>query len=117
MRLNNKHFKIMRWTARVIALGVILFGLPFYFGYGNPLPFVNPDYSLLDNVWLTVFPLMFIGLALGWKLEKVGGYLVSISIILGLTLTLVIEGELVTFMLVPLISGILFIVLGHNRLD
>jgi hypothetical protein len=46
MRLNGKQLKIVRWSARIIALAVILLVLPFYFGYGNPLPFINPDYSL-----------------------------------------------------------------------
>ena len=59
MRLDTKQLKIVQWTARIISLSVLLFGLPFYFGYGNPLPFINPAYTLWDNVWLCVFPLMF----------------------------------------------------------
>jgi hypothetical protein len=31
----------------------MIFALPFYFGYGNPLPFINQDYTLWDNYWLT----------------------------------------------------------------
>jgi hypothetical protein len=115
MQLTQKQLKTTRWTARIIALAVILFGLPFYFGYGNPLPFINPDYTLWDNTWLTVFPLIFIGLGLGWKYEKAGGYLVTVPLVSGLLIGLIIEGEIVFFMLVPLISGILYLMAGYNK--
>ena len=115
MKLNEKQRKIVRWFARILALAILLFGLPFYFGYGNPLPFVNPDYSLWDNVWLTVFPLVFIGLGLGWKYEKIGGCLVTIPILTGLLLGLIAEAEFSVNMLVPLISGVLYLVAGNKK--
>lgn len=43
MKINEKELKIIKWTARIIALAVLLLGLPFYFGYRNPLPFANPE--------------------------------------------------------------------------
>ncbi|MFH1642385.1 MAG: hypothetical protein ABIC04_05815 [Nanoarchaeota archaeon] len=95
----------------------MLFGLPFYFGYGNPLPFINPEYNLWDNVWLTIFPLMFLGLGLGWKYEKTGGYLVTVPLILGLLFGLIIEKELIWFMLFPLISGISYLIIGYQHSD
>jgi hypothetical protein len=55
MKISQKQMKISRWMARGIALFSLLFGLPFYFGYGNPLPFLSPDYTLWDNVWLRVY--------------------------------------------------------------
>ena len=110
-----KHFKILKWSARILALAIILFGLPFYFGYGNPLPFINPDYGLWDNMWLTIFPIMFIGLGLGWKCEKIGGYLVSVPLVIGLVTGLIIEKELVFHMLVPLIAGILYLVVAYKK--
>lgn len=107
--------KVVRWTARILGLGVILFGLPFYFGYGNPLPFIDSSYTVFDNLWLTIFPLMFLGLGLGWMWEKVGGYLVTVSVIIGLSFTLVSEKEFIWFMLVPLFVGILYLYLGYER--
>lgn len=98
-----------------MALAIILFGLPFYFGYGNPLPFISPAYSLWDNTWLTVFPLMFIGLGLGWRYEKIGGYLVIVPVTIGLLLGLITEAELVVHMLVPLIPGVLYLVYGYKK--
>ncbi len=115
MTLKPKQLKIVRWSARIIALAVILFGLPFYFGYGNPLPFISPDYTVWDNTWLTVFPLMFIGLGLGWKYEKIGGYLVTIPIIAGSLLGLITAGELVPHMFVPLVPGLLYLAAGYGK--
>ncbi len=112
MSQKNKKLIRLKWTARIIAGAVIVFGLPFYFGYGNPLPFIKSDYTLWDNIWLTVFPVMFIGLAAGWKFEKVGGYLVTVSVGMGLLMGLLMQGELVWHMLVPLVAGILYLVVG-----
>ena len=115
MQLTSKQIKIIKWTARIISLATLLFGLPFYFGYGNPLPFINPDYTLWDNFWLSIFPLMFIGLALGWKFEKLAGWLITVPLAVGLTLGVIIEGELLWFMLVPLLVGSMYLVVGCNK--
>jgi hypothetical protein len=110
-----KKSNTIRWTARIIALIVMLFGLPFYFGYGNPLPFINTSYTLWDNLWLMIFPFMFIGLGVGWKWEKIGGYLVTIPLTLGLLFGLIVEKELIWFMLIPLISGILYLIRAYKK--
>lgn len=115
IKLTKKQTKTAKWSARIISLIVLIIGLPFYFGYGNPLPFINPEYTLWDNTWLTIFPLMFIGLGLGWKYEKIGGYLTTIPLLYGILFSLVVEKELIWFMLIPLLSGILYIVVGHRK--
>ena len=115
MKLTSQNVVSMRWVARIIALFVLLFGLPFYFGYGNPLPFLNPAYTFWDNMWLTIFPFVFIGLLVGWKCEKTGGYLVTIPLVLGLLYALIIEREFLWFMFVPLISGVLYLILGYKK--
>ena len=104
--------KIIRWTARIMSIAALVFGLPFYFGYGNPLPFINPEYTPWDNMWLSIFPLMFLGLAVGWKYEKIGGYLITIPLIIGLLAGVIMEGEFVWFMSIPLIVGILYLITG-----
>jgi len=108
--------KIIRWVARILGLAILLFGLPFYFGYGNPLPFINPDYTLWDNMWLSIFPLMFIGMGLGWKYEKISGYLITAPLTLGLILGLTIEGELVVHMFAPLTVGVLYLVSRDRKI-
>lgn len=115
MNINKRTLKIMKWTARILSIGILLLGLPFYFGYGNPLPFINPDYTLWDNMWLTVFPLMFIGLFLGLKYEKLGGYIVVVPVGLGLILGVIIAHDFVVHMLVPLVPGILYLTVGYIK--
>jgi len=105
----------IKWTARVLALCILIFALPFYFGYGNPLPFANPDSSLWENVALTMMPLAFIGLALGWKYPKVGGLLVVISIMIGFVVGLLTEANLSINLSAPLIPGILYLVSGYKK--
>ena len=113
--MDQKNLKIIKWTARIIALLIILGGLPFYFGYGNPLPFVNQEYTFYDNLWLTVFPLMFIGLALGWKYEKIGGYLLIISSLVGFFTIVIAEKGSGGQMLASLVIGILYLIVGYKK--
>jgi hypothetical protein len=115
MEHDKKQINISRWFARIIALAVLLLGLPFYFGYGNPLPFASSDYSLWDNIALAMYPLIFIGLGLGWKFEKIGGYLVTVPVIIGLVLGLTAEAEFSMNMLLPLIAGALYLVSGYRK--
>ena len=99
-----------------MSLLVLLFALPFYFGYGDFIPFTNPDYSFFDNVWLSAFPLILVGLALGWKYEKIGGYLLVVPTIIGILLGIVVVKEgLPGPMYVPLILGILYLVVGYFK--
>jgi hypothetical protein len=113
--MDQKNLKIIKWTARIIALLIIVGGLPFYFGYGNPLPFANKEYTFYDNLWLTAFPLMFIGLALGWKYEKIGGYLLIVSVSIGLFTTVIAGKGSGTQMLASLIVGILYLIVGYKK--
>ena len=106
--------KVITWTARILALCILIFALPFYFGYGNPLPFAKPDYSLWENVALTMMPLAFIGLALGWKYPKAGGLLVSISVVIGFLVGILTDANLSMNLLVPLIPGILYLIDGFR---
>ena len=113
--MNQKNLKIIKWTARIIALMIIIGGLPFYFGYGNPLPFAKQEYTFFDNLWLTVFPLMFIGLALGWKYEKIGGYLLIISSLIGFLTIVIAEKGSGTQMIASLFIGILYLIVGYKK--
>ncbi len=109
---------IVKWVARCAAAGIVLFGLPFYLGYGNPLPFIDESYSLLENLWLIIFPLLFVGLILGWINEKLGGFIVVIPSTIGLLANLAMEGDIAIHMLAPLCAGCLYLIAGyHTRKD
>jgi hypothetical protein len=108
MKVDARVYRILKWTSRISATAVLMFGLPFYFGYGNPLPFTNPQYSLYDNTWLSAFPLMFIGLALGWKWPKPGGFLITVPILFGFVVSMVTEGDIPIHMAIPLIVGLMY---------
>ncbi len=101
---------------KIFAVIVFIFGLIFYLGYGSILPFTNPEYSLLDNIWLICFPLVFIGLIVGLKWEKIGGYLVTIPIVLSFLVGFFfLKQSLPGPMFVPLLIGLAYIFLGYFK--
>jgi len=112
---NINYMKIIKWSARILALGILIFALPFYFGYGNPLPLAKPDYSLWENVALAMMPLVFIGLALGWKYPKTGGWLIIISVAIGFIVGFLTEANLSISLAVPIIPGILYLMDGYKK--
>ncbi len=107
--------KIIKWFARILALCILIFALPFYFGYDNPLPFAKSDYSLWENVALSMMPLVFIGLALGWKYPKIGGWLIIISVTIGFVVGILTEANLSVNLAAPIIPGILYLIDGYKR--
>ncbi|HOZ53663.1 MAG TPA: hypothetical protein PK142_03230 [bacterium] len=107
--------KTLKWVVRIMSLALLIFALPFYFGYGNPLPFINPNYSLWENVSLTMLPLIFIGLALGWRYEKLAGFLIIISTLIIFILGILTDSSLSANLLVPLIPGILYLIVGYKK--
>lgn len=115
MELTKRSYKILKWSNRILAALIIVFGLPFYFGYGNPLPFVDPSYSLWDNTWLSVFPIMFIGLGLGWKWPKIGGYLIVVPIFFGFIMGVVIRAGISVHMIIPFLVGTFYLILGYVK--
>lgn len=111
MKRKYPHFVLV---TKIAAGCVLLVGLPFYFGYGNPLPFLDPDYTFYDNMWLTVFPIMFIGLIIGIKYELIGGAMVVLSVSVAMIATLLVFGSqrFPVHMIIPLLIGILFVIIG-----
>ena len=108
MKVNYR--KIIRWIARTLALSILLFALPFYFGYGNPLSFVKASYSLWENVALTLMPLIFLGLALGWKYPKTAGWLIVISVVIIVGVGFFTGANLSANLAIPLVPGILYLI-------
>lgn len=94
---------------------ILIFALPFYFGYGNPLPFAKPDYSLWENVALSMMPLVFIGLVLGWKYPKAGGWLVTVAVAAGFAAGFLTDANLSVNLAIPLIPGILYLIDAYKK--
>ena len=107
----------IKWFARIFALCILVFALPFYFGYGNPLPFAKSNYSLWENIALAMMPLVFIGLALGWKYPKVSGWIIIIAIAIGFIVGLLTEANLSINLAVPIIPGILYLIDGYKKYE
>lgn len=115
MALKSKQLNGVKWTARIISLLMLIFALPFYFGYGNPLPFANPDYQWIENAWLTLFPIGLIGLAIGWKYPKIGGYLIVLTVTLSVIFGLIAHANFSMNILFILIPGILYLIAGYGK--
>jgi len=113
--MDQNKLRTIKWITRIAALLFFFGGLPFYFGYGNPLPFINQEYTWYDNLRLTTFPLMFIGLALGWKYEKTGGYLITIFLLTGFITSIIIGEGFSPHMLLPFSVGILYLIVGYKK--
>jgi hypothetical protein len=115
MTKSEQFYKRVLLFSRIAGLAAALFGLPFYLGYGSPLPFSSPAYTLMDNVWLTVFPFVFVGLLVGLFFQKTGGLLVTIPLAAALLLGLATGKDLMLQMLVPLAVGILYLAVGFSK--
>jgi len=115
MKLEKEQTKVMVWFARIMSFLILLIGVPFYFGYGNPLPFINPEYTLGENIGLTLTPVILLGLVIGWRYEKLGGYLICIPLLFGFILSLIFKLGFPINMLMALIPGILYLIVGYNK--
>jgi len=60
-------------------------------------------------------PLVFIGLVLGWKYPKAGGFLIVIPVAIGFVVGLLTEANLTINLAASLVPGILYLVDGYNR--
>lgn len=113
--MSDKQLTIIKWSARITSLVFLIFGLLFYFGYGNPLPFINPDYTWIENLWLTLVPIVFIGMAVGWFYERLGGYLIIIPLGIGFITGVLAQANMPTAMLVTLIPAILYLISSYAK--
>lgn len=107
--------KTIKWIARIFALAILIFALPFYFSYGNPLPFAKQNYSLWENVSLSMMPIIFVGLALGWKYSKVAGWIIVIAIAVIFIMGFSTKSNLSFNLAIPIIPGILYLIDGYKK--
>jgi len=111
--MHKKSLSRIRWIARITGTLFFLFITPFYVGYGFPLP--NASMSFLENLWLVILPIFLVGLALGWKWEKVAGYMITVPIVIGFLSALIAWEDPSVIMALPLIPGVLYLVYGYKK--
>ncbi|MBN2267932.1 MAG: hypothetical protein V3569_05780 [Acholeplasmataceae bacterium] len=104
-----KRVRILTYSSYILAFIILVFGIPFYFGYGNPLPFLEESYTLADNIWLIVMPLVFIFAILGIKWKKISGIILILLILIAQIISLWVDEEIVWVMMVPILLGVLYI--------
>lgn len=107
--MNKK--KVMMISSFLMTLIILAFGIPFYLGYGNPLPFMNDEYSIIDNMWLIVIPLVFIFTLIGLKWRKISGIILIVITTIAQIITLMFEHEVIWVMMIPILLGILYILI------
>ncbi len=79
------------------------------------MPFLKQDYTWYDNLRLITFPLIFMELALGWKYEKIGGYLITTSLLTGLLISIITKEGFSPNMLLPFLVGISYLIIGYKK--
>ena len=105
--------KKIKWAARISALIVFAFIFPFYIGYGVPVP--SAVLSFYENVWIVAMPIFLIGLVVGWKWEKIAGYLIIIPILFSFLVSLFLWESVSPIMAAPLIPGLLYLIYGYKK--
>jgi hypothetical protein len=92
---------------------MFLFAFPFYIGYGFPFP--NSSLSLIENIHLMVIPIILIGLIVGWKWEKIAGYMICLPIFIKLLFALIFlenPGSIIILLVIP---GSLYLIYGYKK--
>ncbi|PLX24595.1 hypothetical protein C0580_04840 [Candidatus Parcubacteria bacterium] len=59
--------------------------------------------------------MILLGLALGWKYEKLGGYLIIIPMIVGFIVGIATQADFPSTFLIALIPGILYLIVGYKK--
>lgn len=111
MMKSSVHLKIVKWTARIIGSLMFLFIVPFYVGYGLPIP--RASYTFYENLHLSIIPIMLAGLLIGWKREKIAGFMICIPITIALIYALITWGYPGPIVLMLAIPGGLYLYYGY----
>ncbi len=100
-------------VTKILATILFILIIPFYFGYGLPIP--NLNLSFVENLWLTIFPVFISGLLIGWKWEKLAGYMITIPILIGVVSTFCINEDPSIALILPFTVGIMYLVCGYKK--
>ena len=116
--MNQRIILIIRWVARVLAAMMAAF-MAFMFVGNAATDGVGPlfEMTLREALMMAAFMVVFVGLILGWKREKLGGWLVVGGMALFYVLDFAFSGTFPRGPFFPLIAlpGILFLLAGYTR--
>ena len=116
--MNQKIILVIRWTARVLAALMSAF-IAFMFVGNAATDGVGPlfDLNLREILMMFAFGVVFLGLLLGWKKEKLGGWLVVGGMALFYLFDYAFSGTFPRgpFFLLIALPGILFLLVGYNQ--
>jgi hypothetical protein len=116
--MSEKFFPVIRWVARSLAALMAAF-IAFMFvgnaatdGVGSLI-----ELSFREGLMMAAFGVVFLGLILSWKREKLGGWLVVVGMALFYILDFAFSGTFPRGLFFPLIAlpGLLFLVLGYRQ--
>ncbi len=104
----------LRWTARVLAGGLIVLILAIFIGNGGFNPFTLTRLEAIQMLW---FWTTFFGLVAGWRWPVLGGALATGGMLLFLTIESWATGRITRLPVfyLMLLTGILFLVSGLIR--
>jgi hypothetical protein len=104
----------LRWTARLLAAGLVGLVLLIYVGEGGPNPF---NLSALEAVQKTLFLTACVGLVVAWRWQFAGGVLSTVAMVLFLTIEFEVTGGFPKGLVfdLMLVASILFLVCGLLR--
>ena len=116
--MNDKIIQIIRWIARILAALMTAF-IAFMFvgntvtdGFGPLLKMTIKEYLMMG-----LFIIVFLGLILGWKREKLGGWLVVSGMVLFYIVDFAFSGTFPRGWFFPMIAlpGLLYFAIGYSQ--
>jgi len=116
--MNQKIIQIVRWVARVLAALMAAF-IAFMFAGNAVTDGIGPLFkmTLRELLMMAAFVAVFLGLILGWKREKLGGWLVVVGMVLFYMFDFAFSGNIPRgpFFALIALPGILFMLAGYSK--
>ncbi len=116
--MNMKMYQLIRWIARVLASLMAAF-IAFMFVGNAVTDGIGPLFKLTfrETLMMAAFVAVFVGLILGWKREKLGGWLIVGGMGLFYIFDVVFSGTFPRGFFFPLIAlpGVLFLIAGYAQ--
>jgi hypothetical protein len=102
-----RDIKVLQWASLVLSVIILGIGIPFYLGYGSPIPFTQNEYTFFDNMWLIVMPIVFLFTFIGLKWKRISGIILILFTVIVQILSIIIVRDAILVMLVPILLGVL----------